>query len=154
MVRAVYRVAEKRDVLAMARIRAAEWETQAYWQRRIAGYMDLEVHPRQALKPRVVYVAEQQSEVVAFAAGHLTRRFDCQGELEWINVATEARGCGLADELLRRVAGWFISQGAKRICVDVVPENTVARRFYARHGAREFRSSWLLWDDIGVVCDR
>ncbi|MGB6077420.1 MAG: GNAT family N-acetyltransferase, partial [Candidatus Acidiferrales bacterium] len=104
-----------------------------------------------ALKPRVGYVAYEGDTLVGFIAGHLTRRHSCDGELEWINVIPERRGGGIASELLRLLAGWFVAQKASRICVDVEPTNTAARRFYARHGAEELNPHWLVWKDIDVV---
>jgi hypothetical protein len=34
------------------------------------------------------------------------------------------------------------------VCVDVEPENRVARAFYSRHGAVPLNPHWLVWDDI------
>jgi ribosomal protein S18 acetylase RimI-like enzyme len=148
-----YKRAEKSDIPAMARIRAAEWETEAYWQVRIASYLDCELHPRQALMPRISYVASEGDCVVGFIAGHLTRRHACDGELEWINVVPERRGSRIASELLRLLAAWFVEQKATRICVDVDPANTTAQRFYRRHGAENLNEHWLVWNNISVVLD-
>jgi GNAT superfamily N-acetyltransferase len=146
-----YRQADKTDIPAMARIRAAEWESEQYWNRRISGYMNCEVHPQQALMPRVIYVALDGESVVGLIAGHLTRRHDCDGELEWIDVIAGHRRSGVASELLRLLAQWFVGQKALRICVDVDPANGVARRFYARHGAEPLNPHWLVWQDINGV---
>lgn len=135
----------------MARIRAAEWETEEYWINRISAYLAAELHPQQALKPRAGYVSYKESSLIGFVAGHLTRRHSCDGELEWINVIPEHRGSGVASELLRLLAGWFVSQSAFRICVDVQPENIAARKFYKRNGAEELNTHWLVWPDIGAV---
>src|SRR5689334_15107203 len=113
-----YREADISDVPDMARIRASEWGSEHYWRRRIAGYMRCELHPQQALMPRVAYVAEEGEAVMGFIAGHRTRRFSCAGELEWINVVPERRGSGISSELLRLLATWFVEQHAVRICVD------------------------------------
>ena len=146
-----YRLAEKSDVPAMARIRAAEWETEEYWRGRISGYLDGELHPQHALIPRVSYVAFEGESLVGFIAGHLTRRYACEGELEWINAVPERRGTAVASELLRFLAAWFVEQKASRICVDVQPANTIARRFYTRHGAEKLNAHWMVWNDIGIV---
>jgi ribosomal protein S18 acetylase RimI-like enzyme len=146
-----YRLAKKSDVLSMARIRAAEWETEGYWRGRISGYLDGELHPQQALMPRVSYLALEGESLVGFIAGHLTRRYACDGELEWINVVPERRGTEVASELLRLLAAWFVEQRASRICVDVQPSNATARRFYTRHGAESLNAHWLVWNDIKVV---
>jgi len=146
-----YRLSEKSDVPAMARVRAQEWETEEYWNTRIARYLDRELHPQHALLPRVSYSALQGDSLVGFIAGHLTRRFACDGELEWINVIPERRGTAVASELLRLLAAWFVAQNAFRICVDVDPANTTARGFYLRHGAEDLNPHWLFWNDIRVV---
>lgn len=82
----LYRQADKSDIPAMARIRAAEWESEEYWKDRISGYLNGKLHPRQALMPRVIYVALEDDSLVGFVAGHLTRRYACHGELEWIDI--------------------------------------------------------------------
>ncbi|MGC1106908.1 MAG: GNAT family N-acetyltransferase [Candidatus Acidiferrales bacterium] len=148
---ATYREAENSDIPAMARIRAAEWEGEEYWDNRITAYLDGELHPQQALKPRIGYVACEEESIIGFIAGHLTRRYSCDGELQWINIIPERRGGIIASELLCLLAGWFISQKASRICVDVQPANAAARRFYKRHGAEDLNPHWLLWKDINVV---
>jgi GNAT superfamily N-acetyltransferase len=144
-----YREAKESDIPALARIRAAEWETEEYWTKRIAGYMSGQVHPQKALMRRVVYVALDGDAAVGFVAGHLTRRFDCDGELEWIDVIRSRRGTGLGAELVRRLAQWFLEQNARKICVD--PGNPEARQFYGRLGAVSLNQHWLVWDDITVV---
>jgi len=144
-----YRQADISDVPDMARIRASEWGSEDYWRKRIAGYMRCELHPQQALMTRVAYVAEEGQAVIGFIAGHLTHRFGCAGELEWINVLPERRGSGISSALLRLLAAWFIDQHALRICVDVDPANTRARRFYLRYGAQHLNPRWLIWNDIG-----
>jgi ribosomal protein S18 acetylase RimI-like enzyme len=146
-----YRQAHESDIPAMARIRAAEWGSEEYWRARISGYVSCKLHPQKALMPRVIYVSLEGDSIVGFIAGHLTRRYACDGELEWINVVAERRGSGIALELLRRLAAWFVEQGASRICVDVDPANTAARRFYTRHGAEYLNQSWLVWIDIKVA---
>jgi GNAT superfamily N-acetyltransferase len=146
-----YRLAEKADIPAMARIRAAEWETKEYWTVRISRYLSGEHHPQHALLPRVSYAAFEDDSLVGFIAGHLTRRYACDGELEWINVIPERRGSTVASELLCLLAAWFVEQKASRICVDVDPANSTARRFYLRHGAVELNEHWLVWNDIKLV---
>jgi ribosomal protein S18 acetylase RimI-like enzyme len=147
----LYRPSETSDIPIMARIRAAEWETEEYWRTRISQYLAGELHPKHALLPRVSFCAMEGDSLVGFIAGHLTRRHECDGELEWINVIPARRGSGIADELVRQLATWFTFQNAARICVDVDPANTAARRFYMRNGATELKPHWLVWNDIKVV---
>src|SRR5882672_11537802 len=93
-----YRTAETRDIPALATLRSSEWGEQPYWETRIAGYMSGEHNPQHALAPRTVIVAEIGGTIVGFIAGHLTRRYDCDGELEWINVLPGHRGQGISAE--------------------------------------------------------
>jgi GNAT superfamily N-acetyltransferase len=142
----LYRLAKLADVPRLARIRAAEWETEDYWTTRIAAHMKGDITAQKALQTGVVYVAEANATVIGFIAGHLTRRFDCEGELQWINVAREYRGQGIASELLRVLARWFAEQNAFRVCVD--PDDP---GLYARHGAEPLNKHWLYWPDIRVL---
>ena len=146
-----YRQASQSDIPAMAGLRSAEWGEQNYWQNRIAGYIAGELDPQHALKPRAVFVAMQNEALIGFIAGHLTRRYGCDGELEWINVVPGNRGNGTAAELLRLLAQWFMEHKARRICVDVDPASSAARGFYRKHGATDLNRQWLVWDDISMV---
>ncbi|HET7224329.1 MAG TPA: GNAT family N-acetyltransferase [Candidatus Eisenbacteria bacterium] len=141
------------DVPAMSALReAVQWEGGAPAER-MRLYLAGEHHPRHALAPRAAFVADRGEAVIGYAAVHLTRRFGCEGELEWLLVAPEARGSGLADRLLRSAAGWLVQRGAHRVCVDVAPDNTRARRFYRRHGATDLDRCWMAWDDIAAALD-
>lgn len=143
-----YREASDADLDEIAKIRAAEWETEEYWRRRIRGYASGTLSPGEALAPRVIYVAVEESRIVGFIAGHLTRRLGCDGELEWLNVIPEQRRTGVAGGLLRVLASWFGDHDAKRVCVDADPENPTARAFYRKHGAQDLNPHWLVWPDI------
>ena len=135
----------------MAQIRSAEWGTEDYWKTRIERYMRGEQDPQKALKPRILYVALQNSVVIGFIAGHLTRRYECDGEMQWINVIAEERNFGIAAALLHLLGQWFASQHAFKICVDVDPDNIVARNFYIKHGATELNRHWLVWNDVRSI---
>jgi GNAT superfamily N-acetyltransferase len=143
-----FRIARQADVPAMARLRAANMPSEEAWKLRISSYLAKEHHPRHALLPRICYVALAGDALVGYIAGHLTRRYHCDGELQWINVVPEQRGTGVAAELLRRLAKWFAKQKARRVCVDVDPANAPARRFYTKHGAQTLNAHWLVWPDI------
>jgi len=148
MAQILYRTAGSRDLAAIARLRAMEWGDQEYWERRVADYLSGEQNPRQAQTPRVVIVAETSNELIGFIAGHLTERFSCDGELEWINVLPEYRGKGVSSNLLNHLWVWFHDNKALKICVDVEPENLVARKFYGKHGAIELNPHWMIWHNI------
>jgi GNAT superfamily N-acetyltransferase len=144
----VLREAGVSDVEDLARIRAAEWGDEEFWRDRITRYMTGEHHPQQALAPRVVIAAWEKGRLVGFIAGHLTQRYECDGELQWLNVFSERRGSGIAAELLHALAAWFAKEGAMRICVNVDPANARARAFYAKHGALELNPHWMVWEKI------
>lgn len=115
---------------------------------RMGRYLLGEHHPGYALAPRVIYVAIAHGAVVGYIGGHLTRRFDCDGELQYLYVAAPQRRSGVASRLLRQLVAWFAEHDAARVCVDVVPENARARAFYTRHGAVELSDYWMVWSDI------
>ena len=135
----------------MAAIRAAEWETQEYWEKRIGAYLVGQISAQHALPGHVVFVADVAGEVVGFVAGHRTTRHACQGELEWIDVVAAHRRQGIAGRMVVTLAGWFVEQQALRVCIDVKPENLVARGLYAKFGARPLNPYWMFWEDVGVA---
>jgi GNAT superfamily N-acetyltransferase len=147
------RPAEDGDIPAMAATRAQEWGTESYWAVRISGYLDGSLSPQHALPERAALVAVDDGAVVGFAAGHRTRRYGCDGELEWINIAREHRARGIAAELLSKVGAWFVERDALRVCVDVEPGNAVARRFYTKHGAVPLNAHWMVWEDARLMGD-
>ncbi len=149
----LYREARHSDIPMMAEIRAADWGTQEYWRERILQYLMHKVHPRDALRPRASFVCVEHQRVVGLIAGHLTRRFGCDGELEWISVRPECRSRGIASELFRRLAKWFVVHHAQRVCVDVEPSNHGARRLYERHGAEDLKPHWMVWNDIRLAVE-
>ena len=138
----------------MARIREAGGWTGGAAEARMAAYFAGEHHPRHALAPRAGFVAEADGRMIGFVAGHLTTRFGCDGELQWLFVAPERRGRGAAELLLDGLAHWFAGQSAARVCVNVEPDNERARRFYARHGARALSDYWMVWPDIAAARTR
>jgi GNAT superfamily N-acetyltransferase len=143
-----YRQASAKDVPGMAEVRAGDWGSEEYWRERIAQYIAGESGPQRALAQRVAFVCLEGGRVVGLIAGHLTRRFNCDGELEWISVRPQYRGHGIASQLFLCLVEWFAARDAHRVCVDVEPSNAVARRFYAGHGATDLKPSWMVWDDI------
>lgn len=146
------RPVEPSDIPLMAAIRAQVWETEPFWTGRIGLYLSGEHSPQQALPARAAFVALDGAELVGFVAGHRTRRLGCDGELQWINVAEERRGQGIADRLMARIGAWFVEQGAYRVCVNVAPENTVARGLYRRWGAQPLNDHWMVWEDSRAMC--
>ena len=119
-----------------------------FWKARIASYLAGTYSPKQALPARAVYVATHTDHVVGFVAGHLTRRFECDGELQWINVAAEHRRQGIAEILFAAQSNSF-HKNASRICVNATADNLAARRLYSRLGATSMNDAWMVWEQIG-----
>ncbi len=138
------REATEADVPALAAIRSREWQTEDYWNVRIFSYLFGDSSPRRLLSGRTAFVAAENSTILGFVAGHLTNRFDCHGELEWINVIPEKRGQGIVGQLIERMAAWFVGQNAVRICID--PDEP-ARSLYAKFGATALNRHWMVWED-------
>ncbi len=138
------RPVEQADIPLMAAIRAREWGTRAYWMDRIGVYLRGELSPQQALPARAAFVAMEGTESVGLVAGHRTRRLGCDGELEWVNVVEERRGLGIADKLMMKIVTWFVEQDAYRICVNVDPKNTAARKLYTGRGAQPLSDHWMV----------
>ena len=136
----------------MAFIRAQRWGTEAFWQNRISGYLSGDHSPQQALAPRAAFVAVDAGQIAGFIAGHLTHRYQCDGELEWIDTIEQHRRQGIASALLRALAQWFEQQNALRVCVD--PGNPIARAFYRYHGAEPLNQHWMVWNDIREIATR
>lgn len=142
----LYQEATNLDIPFLAEIRGDNSETSEYWNNRISGYINCTHHPQQALKPRVIFVAHANESIIGFIAGHLTQRYNCDGELQWINVIEEYQRSGIASELVRILANWFIEQKSYKICVD--PGDDIARHFYKKNGAENLNTHWMYWKDI------
>jgi ribosomal protein S18 acetylase RimI-like enzyme len=61
---------------------------------------------------------------------------DTGDEVELISmwVSPAARGHGIGDLLIERIAGWGAATGAHRLVLAVVPDNAPARALYHRNG--------------------
>jgi ribosomal protein S18 acetylase RimI-like enzyme len=145
------RPARAEDVPAMARLRAASGWDGGAGESTMRRYLSGEHHPQQARASRAAFLAESADQLVGFIAGHLTTRFGCEGELQWLLVAPAHRGGPAAAALLAALAAWFEAAGAARVCVNVAPKNIQGRRFYARHGAEELSEYWMVWPAIGAA---
>jgi GNAT superfamily N-acetyltransferase len=151
--RVTYREAGSRDVPAMERCRLGD-PSAGTADARMTAYFQGHHHPQKALGPRVGFVAVADASVVGYIAGHLTRRFDTDGELQYLYVAPPVRRRGVARELVKRLAAWFVEQGVRHICVNVDDDSPGARPFYASLGATDLRPHWMHWPDIGLVLER
>jgi GNAT superfamily N-acetyltransferase len=146
-----FRRAMPADAMRVARL-PREGEAGGDPPERMARYLAGEHHPQQALPPRAMWIAEEEGEPVGYVAGHLTRRFGCEGELQWIYLVPHRRRSGVGREMVRLLARWFVENGARRVCVNVGDED--ARPFYRRCGAVDLRPHWMVWDDVARVLER
>ena len=139
------------DVPLMASLRDKSGWGGGANEERMAMYLSNEHHPQHACPQRIAFIAVQNDKVLGYIAGHLTTRFGCQGELQWILVDPGYRGSSVASELLISMAEWFTQNDSIRVCVNVEPENVRARGFYRKHGAGELSEYWLQWPDMSEV---
>ncbi len=144
-----YREVKDEDISVLAKFRSEDNEEQRYWEKRITGYLKLTHRPQKALRQRVIFVAEDDKKIIGFIAGHLTQRYNCDGELQWINVNEKYRSKEIGFELICVLNKWFIQHNAFKICVD--PGNELARKFYKKYSAEDLNQHWLFWKDIREV---
>ena len=147
-----FREATSADVPAMAQCRLVDATDNGAIDPRMAAYFDGQHHPRQALAPRIGYVALRSDTVIGYVAGHLTTRNACSGEVQYLFVAPAYRRHGIGTALLRLLAEWFHAQGAQRVCVAVALDSPQeARPFFESLGASQLKKNWLAWQNIAVV---
>jgi GNAT superfamily N-acetyltransferase len=144
-----YRLASTADADAMAQCRRTDPAVGA--ELRTAAYLDGKHHPQQALLPRVAFVGLDDDVVIGYIAGHLTRRFGCDGELQYLFVAPSHRRHKVAAEMLRLLALWFVEQRALRVCVNADIDSPGAVPFYVSQGAVALNPHWYVWNDIRSV---
>lgn len=112
---------------------------------RWSAYMRKEHHPQKAKDPRIVYLAIGDGKTVGFVAGHLTERFDLEGELQSIYILPEHQRQGLGTLLVITLAKWFKKWDAKAVCVD---HKDGSEGFYIKLGAQPNEHGWLVWDNF------
>ena len=145
------RRADLADVPGLACLRQ-EGEAGGASTERMTRYLAGEHHPQEALLPRAMWVALAGDAPIGYVAGHLTRRFGCDGELQWIYVVSEHRRTQVASQLLALLAQWFLDYNARYVCVDVGDD--AARPFYRRFGAVDLNKHWMAWSDIAVALEQ
>lgn len=142
-----FRIATAADVPAIAACRLNDPTVgPADW--RMASYFDGKHHPQQARRPRTGYVALAGDTIVGYIAGHLTTRFGCRGEVQYLFVAPVFRRRGIATALLGLMAEWFAAADARKVCVNVDADSPGATPFYESTGAVRRKPFWHQWDDI------
>ena len=144
------RVATSADVPAMAACRLTD-PAAGVADPRMAAYLDGQHHPQQALRPRVGYIASIDEAIVGYIAGHRTTRHGYSGELQYLFVAPDFRRRGVGTALVQRLAEWFATSGASKICVCVDADSPAAAPFYASLGAAPFKRFWWAWDDCASI---
>ena len=149
MIPVAYRQISEQDVPSLAQIRATNSGSLQHWSARITNYLCGVVNPQNALAQRIIYCAEYDGAIVAFVAGHLSTRFGCEGELQWIDTKSEFRGKGVGSHLVQLLAYWFISNKAYKICVD--PGDQISRKFYEKNGAVMLNEHWMYWNDVRAI---
>lgn len=146
----LYREASESDVAAMAESRSGDVAAGPA-DERMADYFAGKHHPRYALEPRKGFVATDGDSIVGYVAGHLTKRFGCEGELQYLYVAPAYRRQGIARALIGRLGKWFVRNGARRVCVNVDAKSPGARELYSSLSATDLRPYWMEWRDIGTL---
>jgi len=146
-----FRQATSSDVPVMTQCRLAD-PVAGPADPRMAAYLDGEHHPQQALPPRVGYVASSGEQIVAYIAGHQTKRHGCEGELQYFFVAPAYRRRGVGTALLRLLARWFLEHGVRHVCVGIANDSPPeAKPFVEHHGALPLKRYWYAWEDVGAV---
>jgi GNAT superfamily N-acetyltransferase len=148
----IFRTVTDKDLPSLARLRSTTEDEVSFWQNRMDQYLAGIHNPQKALPDRVIFVVDIDGTIVGFIAGQLTKRYNCEGELQWLYVATDFRRKKLASKLVHVLAQWFIKKQAYKVCVD--PGNAAAKLFYFANGATNLNAHWMYWDDIRQLHDK
>ncbi|HEY1871745.1 MAG TPA: GNAT family N-acetyltransferase [Chitinophagaceae bacterium] len=147
-----FRTATDKDLPALAYLRASSQDQIRFWLERISLYLSGTHNPQKSLPQRVIYIAESKGKIIGFIAGQLTTRYECQGELQWLDVMPDYQRKKVGSTLVKILAAWFIQNEAYKVCVD--PGNDVARLFYLANDARNLNEHWMYWENIQKVVDK
>src|SRR5262245_20783404 len=90
-----FRIASITDVPAMAQCRLSD-PAAGSADPRMSAYFEGQHHPQKALLPRTGFIALTDEVVIGYIAGHLTNRYSCLGELQYLFVAPAFRRKGVA----------------------------------------------------------
>jgi GNAT superfamily N-acetyltransferase len=156
------RPANVRDAAAIARVRIESWratyrglipdaylaqmkedESTAIWERILAA------GPNTAS----VFVAENDGEVIGFAAGNMLRepRYELNAELTAIYLHPAFHGAGVGRRLVREVAQAQRAHGATGLIVWVIARNKIGRGFYESLGGELLVEQPFQWDGMDLV---
>ena len=156
------RVATPDDAMAIAIVRIESWRT-TYRGVIPDSYLDaMEIEDSTALWRRVltaasvttsVFVAEQDGEVVGFAAGKMLdeEKFGLNAELAAIYLRPPLQRRGIGQSLVRLVVDAHRKQGAQGMIVWVLSRNKGARQFYEKLGAQLLIEQPFNWDGMDLI---
>jgi RimJ/RimL family protein N-acetyltransferase len=145
---------EQQDAVAIRPVRADEWrrwrETRLRMLRDDADffatrYDDMVREPDRAWRDwvaeaaageqKMLFVAEENGRWLG-VVGAFARVNPLEVQLISMWVDPEARGRGIAGDLIRAVAGWTLGRGSMRVVLFVQEANEPAQQLYARAGFR------------------
>lgn len=150
------------DAQAIARVRVDCWRT-AYRGMIPDGYLDaMDIDASAALWDRVlsagrsttsVIVADDDGEVVAFAAGNMLEepKHALNAELSAVYVRRDRQRMGIGTRLVDAVARAQRAHGANGLIVWVIAGNRSARAFYEKLGAALLIEQPFEWDGMPLT---
>ena len=105
-----------------------------------------------------VWVAEDESGFLGFAASMSDEEFYNVWYLDSLHVCEKARGKGVGTALLKTVGKYALDNGYEKMSICIVKGNDNAGDLYRKLGARHYKdftgkmshSEKLLWDDLSV----
>jgi GNAT superfamily N-acetyltransferase len=150
------------DADAIARIRIDSWRT-TYRNLIPAAYLEsMEQQASRALWEKIltaganaaaVFVAANDADIVAFAAGNLLRelKHGLDAELTAVYVRLEFQRAGIGHRLLAAVVTALGEQHANGLIVWVLAANKAARAFFEQLGAELLIEQSFQWDELQLV---
>lgn len=95
----------------------------------------------------VVLLAVDDGDVVGFAQAYMVDKPQPAGRIDWLHVHPDARGGGVAKQLLKGIETELVDRGATRLEGRVLEANPDGMRFYESHGYELGRERHLTLDD-------
>jgi len=124
------RVADKQDVTAAVELEKACFSPSVSLKKRQLQYL-------QQRRSAVFLVAEQGGAVVGEGIALLRQhKTGLSGRIYSLAVESQCRGQKIGDRLLSAMLEALIARGARRVYLEVAPNNERAVRLYERHGFR------------------
>jgi ribosomal protein S18 acetylase RimI-like enzyme len=100
--------------------------------------------------PEYAFVVKSRGKVVGFVLGHPNYEGIIEeiGYLEWIAVAPEARGKGLAKRLIKRILDTYKANGITKIVTDIKAVNQASIHLFQQFGFEVKESVSFLMKDL------